>query len=208
MYVYTKKALGMGTTQAQGRYTPARNVDPATGQPVSTEAIPVPWAAIDINVQNINCRFYENAPREMVLPQNLPYTMEVSGPGYRYLGACHPSQECPESVHQGVQQSDPLYVSRCNQWLEQWNHEATALIESEGFRRELTNNILSVANVMGIKRSLAKPAEFLEVVMEREARERPIKLISFVILAASGGILTFKAVRSAVKKRAKKRDRS
>lgn len=210
MYIYTRKASapryavpalsGLGTA-AQGRYTPARNVDPATGQPVPTQAVPVPWAAVDVNLQNVNCRFYKDAPREMVLPENLPYTMEISGPGYRFLGTCHPSQVCPESVHQGARPGDPMRVSRCNPWLERWNEESTDLIASEGFRRELTDNVLSVGNVTGVKRSLVKPAEFLEVVLEREARERPIKVISFIILAASGGILAFQAVRDAVKKK-------
>ena len=227
MYIYTRprsvprrRLSGLGTTQEQpqeapvqeqastgqqGRYTPARNIDPATGLPIATQQHPAPWAVVDVSLDQINCRFYENAPREMVLPETLPYTMEISGPGYGFIGACHPSQQCPQEVHEGARPGDPLRESRCSQWLTQWTDEAPAVIASEEFRRELTDAVLNIANVTGARRSLAKPAEFLEIIYEREARERPIRMFAFVVLAGSAGILTFQAVRSAVKKRAKKK---
>lgn len=223
MYIYTKPRLvprnslskrpepseGLGQpaqTQAQtgpqGRYIPARGIDPATGQPVMSEGQPAPWAVVDVRLQQINCRFYENAPREMVLPETLPHTMEVTTPGRRFIGACHPTQACPPEVHEGARPGDPWRDTRCRQWLTNWNEHAPNVIASPEFREELTDSILSIANVTGTKRALVKPAEFLEVIYEREAKEKPIRVFSFIVLAASGGILTFQLVRNAVKKRA------
>ena len=208
MYIYAKSAVvprnvlsglsGLGTD----RYIPPKNVDPATGLPVPSTRYPVPWGVVNVGLRNIDCRFYQNAPRDQVIPQSMPYTMEISLPGNHFVGFCQPNETCPEEVHQGANVRDPWRTRRCAAWREQWDQEAANIIADEEFRRNVTERVLDVAGITGASRYLVKPAEFLEVVQEREAREAPIKLFAFIFLAASGGILTFNYVRKKVKERA------
>jgi len=208
MYIYNKPATaprmvlpglsGLG----EDRYIPAKNVDPATGQPTISAKYPVPWAVAEVGLRNIRCRFYQDAPRELVLTGSMPYTMEISVPGHNFIGACHPRQDCPEEIHQGAHPRDPWRISRCSAWKEQWDQEAATIIADPEFRANITERVLDVAGIQGAGRLLTKQAEFLEVVQQREAREAPIKLFAFIFLAGAGGILTFNAVRKYVKKRA------
>jgi len=212
MYIYNKPATaprmvlsglsGLG----EDRYIPAKNVDPVTGQPTISAKYPAPWAVADVSLRNIRCRFYHNAPRELVLTGSMPYTMEIGVPGHRFVGSCHPREECPEEVYQGADPKDPWRIRRCKEWRDQWNQEAANIIADPEFRANITERVLDVAGIQGASRLLTDQAEFLEVVQEREARERPIKMIAFIFLAGAGGILTFNAVRKYVKKRAARKE--
>lgn len=211
MYIYTKPASaprigvpglsGLGTD----RYIPAKNIDPATGQPMVSSKYPAPWAVAEVGLRNINCRFYQDAPRELVLSGSMPYTMEISVPGHNFIGSCHPRQECPEEIHQGADPKDPWRIRQCKEWRDQWNQEAANIIADPGFRANITERVLDVAGIQRAGRLLTDQAEFLEVVQEREAREKPIKLLAFIFLAGAGGILTFNAVRKYANNRAKRK---
>jgi hypothetical protein len=208
MYIYNKPATAprnfLSPISGLGgdRYIPAKNVDPVTGQPTVSERVRAPWAVVEVGLRNILCRFYQNAPRELIIPGSLPHTMEISVPGNTFSGSCHPRQLCPEEVHQNAPARDKLRERRCAEWREQWDREAANIIADPEFRANITERVLDVAGITGAGRFLTKPAEFVEVIQEREARETSIRLVAFIFLAGAGGILTFNAVRKYAKKRA------
>lgn len=208
MYIYPKQGLvqnvlsGLG---AEDRYIQPKNVDPTTGRSVPSARHPVPWGVAKVGLRNIDCTFYQNSPRELVVQMSKPYTMEISTPRDHFIGFCHPNVACPEEIHQGASVRDPWRGRQCAAWKQQWEQQAAGIIADEEFRKNVTERVLDVAGITGTDRYRVKPAEFLEVVQERETRERPVKLIAFIVLAASGGILTFGYVRKLVKRRAAKK---
>lgn len=206
MYIYPRRGstpqTALSGLGAEDRYIPPKNVDPVTGRPIPTVKYPVPWAAIWVGLRDINCRFYQDAPRGQVISASMPYTMEISVPGHNFIGSCGASMDCPTSVHQNARPRDPWRIRRCNEWKEGRKEAAAQIIADPEFRANLTERVLDIAGITGLDRYRVSQAEFLEVVQEREARERPIKLFAFIFLAASGGILTFNYVRKVVKRRA------
>ena len=183
------------------RYIPPRNIDPTTGRPVPTADRPVPWGVAEVGLRDIKCRFYHNAPRELVVSQSLPYTMEITAGDDTFIGSCQPRTECPAAVHQGASIKDPWRQRVCRAWREQWERDAANIIADPEFRANVSERVLDVAGITGLARYRAKPAEFLEVVGEREARETPIKLFAFLALAGGGALLTFLQVRKWAKRR-------
>lgn len=160
-----------------------------------------PWAVAEVSLENINCRCYHNAPREEVLRASVPYTMEISVPGHNFICSCNASTTCPQEVHQGAHQRDPWRERRCAEWREQWLQEGADLIASPGFREAMSEKVLDVAGITGWRRSLVKPAEFLQVIEERERRERPIKAFAVITLAVGGGALFWTWLRKRKKAR-------
>jgi len=194
MYEYLKKrhipaALSMEQSLGFGalgdRYIPAR--------PTSRIA---PWAAVETTVQNIRVKCYQNAPREEVLREMVPYTMEISVPGNNFICLGNPIQECPESVHRGTDPKDPWRQRQCAAWRQTWERQAADIIASQDFRNQVTENVLNIAGISAWQRVLAKPAEFLQVVEERERRERSIKILSVLAFAAGGGVILWTYLRS------------
>jgi hypothetical protein len=53
----------------------------------------------------------------------------------------------------------------------------------------MTERILDQAGITGWRRRFTKPAEFIQVLEERERRERPIKIFALLALAGGGGVL-------------------
>ena len=154
------------------------------------------WGTARVFLENINCTCYHNAPREEVLRASLPYTMEISLPGHSFLCSCHPDMVCPPEVHEGAYLQDPWRIRRCSAWAEQWRQDANALISSPGFRDEMSRRVLDVAGITGWRRNLVKPAEFLQVIQEREKRERPIKIFAVLTLSLGSGVLFWTWLRN------------
>jgi len=205
MYIYTHSVApptnvlsGLG---AEDRYIPPKNVDPATGQSIPTARYPVPWGVAQVGLRGINCRFYHNSPRELVEGMSLPYTMEISLPGHNFIGSCSPDLNCPTEVHQNTSVKDPWRARRCSEWAVGIPERTAATVADPDFRANLTERVLDVAGIDASARSRVKPAEFLEVVVEREVRERPIKVMATLGIIGSVGILTFLYVRKYAKKR-------
>ena len=156
----------------------------------STTSSLTPYAIARTNVQNIAVHCYENMPREQILATQVPYTMELSVPGRNFTCIGNPSQECPESVHRGTDPKDPWRQRQCAAWRQTWERQAADIIASQGFRDQVTENILNAAGVTGWRRWFTQGAEFVQVLDEKERRERAIKITAFVALAAgAGGIL-------------------
>lgn len=181
MYEYTKKRHIASSQQGvlgTDSYTPPR--------PDSRVA---PWAIARTTVQNIDVKCYQNAPREEVLRQMVPYTMEISVPGNNFVCIGNPNQECPESVHRGTDPKDPWRQRQCAAWKQSWEQQAADLIASQEFRNQVTENILNVAGISAWRRWFTKPAEFIQVLDEKERRERAIKIAAVLALAAGGGAI-------------------
>ena len=184
MYEYLKKrhidSFGLGAD----RYVPAR--------PNSS----VPWPIAYTTVQNIEMKCYHNAPREQVITGMVPYTMEISAPGNNFICNGNPSQECPESVYQNADPKDPWRQRQCAAWKQGWEQEAANIISTQGFRDQVTQNVLTLAGISGWRRWFAKSAEFIQVLDERERRERGIKIFALVTVAAGGGVVLWKYLQN------------
>lgn len=157
--------------------------------PGSSSSRVAPWPSVHTRVQNIRVKCYHNAPREEVLREMVPYTMEISTPGNNFICIGNPIQECPESVHRGTDPKDPWRQRQCAAWRQTWERQAADIIASQDFRDQVTENILNIAGIPAWQRALAKPAEFIQVLEEREGRERAIKIASILALAAGGGVI-------------------
>ena len=185
MYEYLKKrhidSLSMGTD----RYVQA-----------NTNSAVAPWARAETTVQNVDVRCYHNAPRELVLQQMVPYTMEISAPGNNFICIGNPRQECPESVHQNADPKDPWRINQCAAWKSGWERDAADIIASQEFRNQVTENVLNLAGISGWRRWFAKPAEFVQVLEEKESRERGIKIFALVAVAAGGGVILWRHLQS------------
>ena len=207
MYIFTHRNApptsvlsGLG---GEDRYIPPKNVDPATGRPIPSEKYPYPWGVAEVGLRDIKCKFYHNSPRELVANMSFPYVMEIRAGDHHFIGNCNPNMMCPASVHQNAPARDPFRERRCAEWKEGRQEEAARIIADPEFRANITERVLNIA---GIAPTLGvKPAEFLEVVIEQEARERPIKTLATIGLIASAGILTFVYVRKWAKKRQAKK---
>jgi len=143
------------------------------------------------NVQNIAVQCYDNAPRERVVTSRVPYTMELSVPGHHFICIGNPGQECPESVHRNTDPNDPWRHRQCAAWRETWERQAADIIASAEFRKQVTENILDAAGITGWRRWFTSPAEFVQVLDERERRERAIRIAAIIALAAGGGAIFF-----------------
>jgi hypothetical protein len=157
--------------------------------PYSATRTVAPWAIAETTVQNIDVKCYHNAPREEVLRKQVPYTMEISVPGNNFVCIGNPNQECPESVHQNADIKDPWRQRQCATWKQDWERQAADIIASEGFRNQVTENVLNLAGISGWRRWFTKPAEFIQVLDEKERRERAIKIMALVAFAAGGGAI-------------------
>ena len=196
MYEYAKKrfipssvSTGLGTDS----YTPANLASRVA-----------PYAIAETKVQNINVRCYENAPREQIVTKQVPYTMELSVPGHSFVCIGNPDQECPASVHRNTDPKDPWRNRQCATWRQGWEQQAAGIIASQGFRNQVTENILNVVGITGWRRWFTKPAEFVQVLDEKESRERVIKIAAVLALAASGGAIlwTFLTKKGSLKRNA------
>jgi hypothetical protein len=188
MYEYARKrhiASAISTGLGADRYVPPN--------PRSQVA---PWAKAYTTVQNITVTCYHNAPREEVLRKQVPYTMEISVPGNNFICISNPDQTCPESVHQGTDIKDPWRQRQCAAWKQDWEQQAANIIASEGFRNQVTENILDLAGISGWRRWFTKPAEFLQVLDEKERRERAIKIMALLTFAAGGGTILWTYLRN------------
>jgi hypothetical protein len=163
--------------------------------PASTSGRGTPYAVARTNVQNIDVHCYENMPREQIVARQVPYTMELAVPGRSFVCIGNPSQDCPASVHQGTDPKDPWRQRQCATWRETWERQAADIIASEAFRTQVTENILSVAGVSGWRRWFTRGAEFVQVLDERERRERVIKIAAVLALAAGGGAILWTHLR-------------
>jgi len=180
MYEYKKQN---GALQGLGvdRYVPG-----------SASSQLAPWATAYTTVQNIDVKCYHNMPREEVLRRMSPYTMEISTPGNHFICIGNPDQECPESVHRNTDPKDPWRQRQCATWRQGWEQEAANIIASQEFRSQVTENILDAAGITGWRRWFTKPAEFIQVLDEKERRERGIKIFALVTIAAGGGFVFWK----------------
>lgn len=172
---------------ALGRYT----------QPSATSASP--WPIVETELNNIRCTCYENAPREEILRWMVPKSMEIHVPGHDFVCSCTPKNgilDCPEEVHEGADIEDPWRHRRCREWRESWEFEAANIVASEGFRDAMTEQVLDEAGITGWRRMLAKSAEFVQIVEEREKRARMIKITGGLVLMASAGALTWRYLKN------------
>jgi hypothetical protein len=182
MYEYAKKrfipssvSTGLGTD----RYIP--NATRTSSRPFD--------AVARTNVQNIDVQCYENMPREQIVTKQVPYTMELSVPGHSFVCIGNPDQECPASVHRNTDPKDPWRNRQCATWRQGWEQQAAGIIASQGFRNQVTENILNVVGITGWRRWFTKPAEFVQVLDEKEHRERVIKVAAVLALAAGSGAI-------------------
>jgi len=183
MYEYERKSMG---SLGADTYTPA-----------GTHTLPggVPYSGIvNVDMGGVKCRCYHNAPREVILRSRVPYAMEISLPDHAFICSCNPSSICPESVHQGIDKRDPWRQRRCAEWFENYEQEVAQTISSEQFRSDMTERVLDVSGITGAGRAFAQPAEFVQVLAEREQRSRAVTIASIVVLALGGGVLTWKFV--------------
>lgn len=166
--------------------------------PASPTRTKTPWAIADTVVQGISVRCYQNAPREQILTRQVPYTMEISYPGGNFVCIGNPTTAfltCPESVHQNADPKDPWRIRQCAAWKEALPQQMADLVATEDFRKQVTDNILNVAGISAFGKLFAKPAEFVQVVEERERREGAIKVVSILALAAGGGVILWKYLK-------------
>jgi len=158
-----------------------------------------PWAIAEVVVNGIKCRCYQDAPREEIVRTSVPYSMEIlNWLGPTFVCSCMPDTNCPESVHQGASTRDPWRQRRCQEWREGRELSAAAEIASQGFRDQVTEQVLNVAGITGLQRRFAKGAEFVQVLEERERRERPIKVIGIGFLALAAATGTWFFIRSRI----------
>lgn len=161
----------------------------------STTSQLAPYAVARTSVQNIDVHCYENMPREQIVARQVPYTMELSVPGRSFVCIGNPNQDCPASVHRGTDPKDPWRQRQCAAWRTDWEREAAGIIASQAFRDQVTTNILNAAGITGWRRWFTKNAEFVQVLDEKERRERAIKIAAVVALAAGGGAILWTYLR-------------
>jgi len=152
-----------------------------------------------MSVAGIGAVCYQGMPRTDINPESLPYTVEVHPVGTMFVCQCNVRPavvSCPQEVHQGASTSDPWRREKCNQWVEAKVLENTELLSTVPFREQLAKQAMDLVGVPGWRRWFAGPAEFTTVLREKEARERPIKIVAPIILLASGGYLFWRYATS------------
>jgi hypothetical protein len=145
--------------------------------------------------EGMSCHCYEKMAREMIAPVAHPYSLEVNTLGRDFKCTCNPTMVCPESVHRGVSTRDPWRAHVCKQWIDQTKETASRVIASEEFRSQMARAVAKAGEIPGWQQLFMQPAEFTEVLEEREARERPIIIVGVLAIAAGGGFLLWKFLR-------------
>jgi hypothetical protein len=197
MYEHRRHGLGQDITEGWvdvGGGWEAKRSD-ATGipfmrvfarlRPGQSEALP----------EGMTCTCYEQMGRGIIAPVTLPYSLEVKTLGKHFKCACNPRMQCPESVHRGVSTRDPWRAEVCRGWINDTKRVATQMIEGEEFRAQMAKAVAKGGEVPGWQQLFMAPAEFTEVLVERERRERPIMILGVIAIAAGGGFLLWKYLR-------------
>lgn len=154
-------------------------------RPGQSEALP----------EGMTCTCYEQMARELIAPVTMPYSLEVKTLGKHFKCACNPRFVCPEAVHRNASPRDPWRAHVCSQWINDTKRAASQMISSEEFRTQMAKAVAKGGEVPGWQQLFMAPAEFTEVLVEREGRERPIMILGVLAIAAGGGFLLWKYLR-------------
>jgi hypothetical protein len=171
-----------------------------------------PFARIIVNFNNIfedvllHCVCYENMPREEITDIRLsseqldfignPYTLEVHPIGHSYVCDCRTKiTGCPESVHRGADPRDPWRQRQCADWEERINKEIADTLSTKNFRKVLAQRVFKTSGLQSWRGTFLPPAEFTQVLIEREVRAKPYKVIAPLVIAVAGSVIAWQIIR-------------